>query len=71
MQGEGRLREGVRGLQSFWQALTLAEVSGACGDLGVFIPLVVSHHHVNAVRSALSTAGGMQCVSLTLEAPGH
>lgn len=34
-----RLRAGLR---DFWGALTISEVSGAFGDLGTFLPLLVS-----------------------------
>jgi hypothetical protein len=31
------------GVRTFWASLTLTEISGAFGDIGTFVPLVVWH----------------------------
>ncbi len=33
----------LSGFQSFWASLTLTEISGAFGDVGTFVPLLVRH----------------------------
>ncbi len=46
--------------RSFWQDLTLNEISGSLGDLGTFLPLLVGSEMQNApfflLRSFLYTA---------------
>lgn len=36
-------------VSSFWARLTIREISGSCGDLGVFIPLVVGMVKTNGL----------------------
>ena len=35
-------RRAAAGVQKFWRRLTLPEISGAMGDLGTYIPIVVA-----------------------------